>query len=128
MNQKNLHLLLSVAIVIPAAIFYGWNPEHVLPSFFDFEVKTTDLKSVFRAIMGLYLSFSLLWILGIVKPNFWKAATLSNGLFMSGIAIGRLISLLIDGKSSDLFFYGFFGEAILGIFAFYQYQKYSHST
>jgi ribonuclease HII len=37
-------------------------------------------------------------------------------------------SLLIDGKSSDLFFYGFFGEAILGIFAFYQYQKYTHST
>lgn len=125
MNQKNLHLLLSVAIVIPAAIFYGWNPEHVLPFFFDFEVKTTDLKSVFRAIMGLYLSFSLLWILGIVKPNFWKAATLSNGLFMSGIALGRLLSLFIDGKSSDLFLYGFFGEAILGIFAFYQYQKYN---
>lgn len=128
MNRKNLHLLLSVVIVIPAAFFYGWNPELFLPSFFDFEVKTTDLKSVFRAIMGLYLSFSLLWILGIIKPNFWNAATLSNGLFMSGIAIGRLLSLLIDGKSSDLFFYGFFGEAILGIFAFYQYQKYSHST
>jgi hypothetical protein len=42
-----------VAIVIPAAFFYGWNPERVLPYFFDFEVKTADLKSVFRAILGL---------------------------------------------------------------------------
>jgi len=114
-----------VAIVIPAAFFYGWNPEYVLPYFFDFEVKTTDLKSVFRAILGLYLSFSLLWILGIMKSNFWKVATLSNGFFMSGIAFGRLLSLVYDGKSSDLFFYGFFGEAILACFAFYQFKKYA---
>ncbi len=127
MNRKNVHLIVSVAIVIPTAFFYGWNPEHVLSSFFDFQVKTADLRSVFRAIMGLYLSFSLLWILGIVKPFFWKVATLSNAFFMSGIALGRLLSLFLDGKSSDLFFYGFFGEAILGIFAFYQYQKYNQS-
>jgi hypothetical protein len=127
-NRKNLHLLISVAIVIPAAFFYGSNPEHILPYYFAFEVNTADLKSVFRALMGLYLSFSLLWIIGILKPNFWKVATLANGFFMCGIALGRLLSLVIDGISSDLFFFGFFGEVILGIFAFYQYQKFSQTT
>ncbi|MBC8883371.1 DUF4345 domain-containing protein [Flavobacterium piscinae] len=99
-----------------------------MPVLLDFEVHSTDLKSVFRAIMGLYIAFSLFWIVGIFNSNFWKASTLSNGIFMSGIAIGRIVSLFFDGKASDLFFFGFFGEAVLGLFAFYQYVKYNHST
>jgi hypothetical protein len=107
-----------------AALIYGIKPEMSMPYFFDFEVQTTDLKSVFRAVMGLYVLFSMFWILGIVKFKFWEAATLSNGLFMCGLAFGRLISMMIDGKPSTLFVFGLFGEVILGIFAFYQYKKY----
>ena len=128
MIRKNIHLIISVMVVIPAALFYGLFPNKTLPVFLDFVVHSTDLKSVFLAIMGLYIAFSLFWIVGIFKSNFWKASTLSNGIFMSGIAIGRIVSLIFDGKASDLFFFGFFGEAVLGPFAFYQYVKYNHST
>ena len=124
MYLRNLHLLLSSVVVIMAALIYGIKPEMSMPYFFDFEVQTTDLKSVFRAVMGLYVLFSMFWILGIVKFKFWEAATLSNGLFMCGLAFGRLISMMIDGKPSTLFVFGLFGEVILGIFAFYQYKKY----
>lgn len=115
-------------VVIPAALFYGLNPYNTLSVLFDFQVHSTDLKSVFRAIMGMYIAFSIFWIVGIFNSNFWKASTLSNGVFMSGIAIGRIVSLIFDGKASDVFFFGFFGEAVLGLFAFYQYHKYKHTT
>jgi hypothetical protein len=127
MTRKNIHLIISVVVVIPAALFYGLNPKFSMLGLLDFEVHSTDLKSVFRAIMGLYLAFSGFWIVGILNSNFWKASTLSNGVFMLGIAMGRFVSLIYDGRASDLFFVGFFGEAVLGLFAFYQYNKYRHS-
>ena len=127
MTRKNIHLIISVLVVIPAALFYGLFPDKTLPVLLDFEVHSTDLKNVFRAIMGLYLTFSGFWVVGIVNSKFWKAATLSNGLFMCGLSMGRLVGLIIDGKASELFFFGFFGEVILGAFAFYQFKKFSHS-
>ena len=98
-------------------------PEKVLPVFLDFKVETTDLFAVFRTIMGLYLAFSVLWILGILKSNYWYAATLSNMLFMLGLACGRIVSLLLDGMPSLVFFVGTIGELILALYAFYQLKK-----
>jgi hypothetical protein len=110
---KNLHLIISVLIVVPVAFVYGIIPDKALPVFLDFKVETTDLNNVFRAIMGLYLAFSCLWIIGIFKSNYWYAATLSNMLFMLGLACGRIVSLLVDGIPSLVFLVGTIGELIL---------------
>lgn len=120
---KNLHLIVSALIVIPVAFAYGIIPEKVLPVFLDFKVETTDLNNVFRAIMGLYLAFSVLWILGIFKSNYWYAATLSNMLFMLGLACGRIVSLIVDGIPSIVFFVGTIGELILALYGVYQLNK-----
>lgn len=127
MIRKNLHLIISVLIVIPAALFYGLFPNETLPILFDFEVQSTDLKNVFRAILGLYLAFSALWVLGILKSDFWKMATLSNFIFMIGLVSGRMLSMVLDGIPSPAFSYGIIGELILAIFALYQYRKYKNS-
>lgn len=127
MNRQNLHLILSVLIVIPAALFYGLFPDEALPLLFDFEVQTTDLKNVFRAILGLYLAFSAVWLLGIFQASFWKIATVSNFLFMFGLVFGRILSMILDGMPSPVFAMGIVGELILGLFSFYQYQKYPHT-
>ncbi len=127
MIRKNLHLIISVLIVIPAALFYGLIPNETLPVLFDFEVQSTDLKNVFRAILGLYLAFSTFWIMGILKPDFWKMATLSNFIFMIGLVFGRMLSMVLDGIPSPAFSYGIIGELILAIFALYQYRKYKNS-
>jgi hypothetical protein len=127
MIRKNLHLIISVLIVIPAALFYGLFPNETLPVLFDFEVQSTDLKNVFRAILGLYLAFSALWVLGILKSDFWKMATLSNFIFMIGLVFGRMLSMVLDGIPSPAFSYGIIGELILAIFALYQYRKYKNS-
>ncbi len=127
MIRKNLHLIISVLIVIPAALFYGLFPNETVPILFDFAVQSTDLKNVFRAILGLYLAFSSFWIMGILKPDFWKMATLSNFIFMIGLVFGRMLSLILDGIPSPAFSYGIIGELILAIFALYQYRKYKNS-
>ena len=125
---QNLHLVLSVAIVIPVALVYGLFPNVILPKLLDFKVETTDLNNVFRAIMGLYLAMASFWILGIIKSKFWYAATVSNILFMGGLAFGRIISLVIDGMPSTVFFIGTFGELILAVFGIYQLRKQEKNT
>jgi hypothetical protein len=113
---KNIHLLLSVSIVIPIALIYGFLPNYL----FDIQIKSIDEANVFKAIMGLYLAFASFWIIGIIKPNYWKAATISNILFMFGLAFGRIISLMYDGTPSLLFIYGTIGELVLAIYGFLQ--------
>ena len=124
--RQNLHLIISSVIVIPVACVYGLFPKTILPQLLDFSVETTDLTNVFRAIMGLYLAFAVLWILGTVKPNYWKAATISQILFMLGLALGRILSVFLNGIPSPVFYYGILGELILGIFGWYQLRKYNY--
>jgi len=112
-SLKNLHLIISAVVVVPIAFVYGFNPSTILHYFFDFKVETIDLMKIFRAIMGLYLAFALFWIIGIVKTEYWQSATISNILFMSGLAIGRTISFFNDGFPSMLLFLGTFGEWVL---------------
>jgi len=98
--HKNLQLGVSAIIVFSVAIIYGGNPSKVLPFFFDFEVQNLELKNIFRAIMGLYLGFAVYWVVGIIKSEHWKGATISNIVFMGGLAFGRLISTIFDGISN----------------------------
>ncbi len=114
-----MHLILSASIVIPIAFIYGFFPNYL----FEIQVKSIDEANVFKAIMGLYLAFACFWIIGIFKPNYWKAATISNVLFMLGLAFGRIISLMYDGIPSLLFICGTIGEFVLAIYSFLQFRK-----
>ncbi|OEK00720.1 hypothetical protein BFP97_03995 [Roseivirga sp. 4D4] len=120
---KNLHLLVSLTIVVPFAFIYGLSPADTLPEYFDFNVETTDLKNVFRAIMGLYLGISFVWILGIIKPNLWKTATILHVVFMLGLALGRALSMLMDGIPSQAFVTGFILELVLGYYGLLQLKR-----
>ena len=97
--MKKLHLLVSAFIVIIVALIYGGNPAKILPLIFDFEVENLELKNIFRAIMGLYLGFSFFWLFGVVKEGYRETATLTNVIFMGGLAVGRLASFVFDGVS-----------------------------
>lgn len=122
--RHNIHLLLSSVIVIGAALVYGLAPATVLPQLFDFQVLTPDLSSVFRAVMGLYLAFAFLWILGSTNNAYWKAATISQILFMGGLAAGRMLSLCVDGEGSVLFSLGSVGEWVLCFFGYFQWRSF----
>lgn len=116
MKQKHIvtkiHLIISVLVVIPAAFIYGFVPQ----SFLDISHETVDERNFSKAIMGIYLAFSILWVLGIFKRRFLSFALLSNVLFMIGLGSGRITSLVIDGMPTIIYVIGTFGELLLGFY------------
>lgn len=99
-KPSNLHLTISILIVVTVAFVYGFKPD----LWFDVKVKSIDEVNIYKAIMGTYIAFSSLWFVGIIREKFWQMATISNFLFMLGLAFGRMISLLFDGIPSRYFY------------------------
>ena len=119
---KNLHLIVSLSIVVPTAIIYG-SPK-ILPKFLNIEVRTIDIANMLKAIMLLYIGISFVWVLGIFKTEYWKSATQLNILFMLTLGCGRGLSMIVDGLPSGGYIFGILAELIIGIFSLYQLRKY----
>lgn len=109
---SKIHLIISVLIVVPTAILYGFNAN----LFLEIHLETIDELNAFKAISGLYLGFSVLWLLGIRHKNFLKPALISNVVFMLGLGVGRVASIIIDGLPTLLYTLGILGELILGFY------------
>lgn len=106
LSYRNLHLGIAALTIAFVGLSYGFCPGKVLPLIFDFKVESVDLSHIFRAMMGLYLGFASYWIIGIFKIEHWQHATISNIIFMGGLAFGRMVSILIDGIPSVVFLIG----------------------
>jgi hypothetical protein len=119
---RNLHLLLSVIIVIPTGIIYG--STSILPEYLDIQVNSIDLSNMLKAIMVLYIGISIVWILGMWKIKYWRKATELNILFMLTLGIGRILSIITDGIPTNGYIFGVLAELIIGIFSIYQLRKY----
>ena len=122
---KNLHLTVSILLIIPIALAYGLYPQVILPFLFDFKVDTINLAGIFRAMMGLYLGMSVIWIMGIIRSKFWVTATITNITFMGGLMLGRLVSLVLDGVPGIYFLIGFVLELVLALWGLKNLKKYS---
>jgi len=107
-----IHLVISVIVVILVAIIYGFFPDLEL----DLFPKTIDEHNFYKAIMGLYLAFSVVWLLGVFKNSYLKIALVSNIAFMLGLGFGRLLSLVVDGLPTYGYLLGTFAELFLGCY------------
>src|SRR4030095_1725583 len=122
--MRNLHLIISAILIVSIAFAYGFAPRTVLPALFDFKVETIDLHNIFRAIMCLYLGIVIIWVTGIFKSSYWEAATIVNIVFMSGLAVGRIVSFAADGIPSITLLIGFFAEVSLAVLSYFNWKKY----
>lgn len=113
-------------IISPVALVYGINPDHILFKLFDINVASINLASILRAMMGLYLAITSIWIVGILKPKFWAIATLINIIFMGGLALGRLLSLVLDGPPSVYFIIGLTLELTLALWGIINLKIFRH--
>lgn len=107
-----IHLIISVLIVVPVSFTYGFNPDLQ----FDIQLQTIDEHNFFKAVMGLYLGFSLLWILGVFKNEYLKTALITNVIFMLGLGFGRLLSFIFDGPPTFGYQFGTIAELLLGFY------------
>jgi hypothetical protein len=109
---NKIPLIISVFIVVPVAFIYGFKPELS----FDMFLETIDEHNFYKAIMGLYLGFSALWILGVFKSNYLRTALISNMIFMLGLGLGRVLSIAVDGTPTFGYVFGTVAELFLGFY------------
>ena len=107
-----IHLVISVIVVTPAAFIYGFD----LTDFLNLNPSTLDEKSFYKAVTGIYLTFSLLWIWGVFRGQLLATALISNMVFMLGLGLGRTISIVLDGPPSMIYLVGTLGELVLGLY------------
>ncbi|MDB9934772.1 DUF4345 domain-containing protein [Gammaproteobacteria bacterium] len=119
MINKESFFLVFVAIgVFFASLGYGFLPSLTMPFLYDIEVTNTNLLNILRAISGLYIALVTFWILGAYNSNLQLPALWSLTIFMTGIALGRVVSILIDGLPSPIFIFYLFIEIISGLIGY----------
>ena len=121
------YLIFSAAGLFWVALSYGVAPATFLPKILDVSIEGTDLSHASRAIMGLYLGLIVLWILGAFRPNFTRAAVISEVFFMMGLASGRVLSIVVDGVPSILLIGYTVAEILLGLWGVSVFWKLSTS-
>ena len=109
---NKIHLIISISIVVPTAIIYGFKPELS----FDMFLETIDEHNFYKAVMGLYLGFSALWFFGLFKASYLKIAIVTNIIFMLGLGFGRVVSILVDGIPTFGYVFGVIAELFLGFY------------
>ena len=115
-------LIFCAVGLMPIALSYGAKPSSSLNLLFGITVDTINLTHILRAVMGLYLAMTLIWIMGAVNKSFAKPALVSCAVFMLGLAAGRVVSIILDGWPHWLLFIYAVLEVILGITAIYLYR------
>ena len=106
MKKESLFLILVAIGLIPLGITYGVHPSfNLLPiSFLDeVEINSIDHANIFSGIMGLYITMAIFWIFGAFNKSLTIPALWSLVIFMTGIGLGRAISMIIDGMPSNAF-------------------------
>lgn len=102
--------------LFPVALSYGLMPEHSLPLLYGTGDPDLPTRHVFRAVMGLYLGMICLWLVGAASPNLRIPALWTVFVFVTGIASGRVLSLILDGWPEPLLIFYLFAEiALAGI-------------
>ncbi|MDA9252177.1 DUF4345 domain-containing protein [Gammaproteobacteria bacterium] len=114
MTKESFFLVFVAIGVFSVSLGYGFLPNLTMPFLYDIDVTNTNLSNIFRAISGLYIAFVTFWILGAYNSNLQLPALWSLTIFMTGIALGRIASILIDGLPSPIFIFYLFLEIIFG--------------
>ena len=123
MKSESFFLIFVAAGVFPVALTYGVNPQVTLAYLYDIEVNSANLSNIFRAIMGLYIALNVFWIIGAFKKTLLLPAMWSLTIFMTGIGLGRMLSLFIDGIPYPAFILYMLLEFIFAIFGFFFIKK-----
>lgn len=103
-RMQRLLLLVMAIGLIPIALSYGAAPQTSLPWLFGIDADGVPTRHIFRALMGLYFAMICLWIAGAMLSGLRLTALWSVLVFTLGIALGRSLSLMLDGWPGFLLF------------------------
>lgn len=101
-HARRMFLLVFSLGLVPVALSYGAAPEQSLPLLYGLGDPDLTTRHLFRAMMGLYLAMIAFWLAGSMRPNLRLPALWSAFVFVTGIALGRGLSMVLDGWPQPL--------------------------
>lgn len=117
MEFENYFLIICSIGLIPIALSYGLVPNKTLPLL---KVQTnTNVNHIFRAVMFLYFATLGLWLAGAFIPSLTLTALICLSIFMLGLASGRVVSIIVDGKPSLILLIYLVLEVVFGLMGLY---------
>lgn len=93
MKKENMFLLVASLGIFPVALTYGLFQN----LFFGIDVDVIEMTNIFRANMGLYMAMGTFWFVAAFNNKYTLSALHSLIVFMSGLAVARVVSMLVDG-------------------------------
>jgi amino acid transporter len=116
-TRTRAFLIFCAVGLVPIALGYGAMPSASLDALFGIIVDTTNLAHIMRAVMSLYLGMAVFWLYGAFKKPMAGAALASCAVFMLGLASGRVLSFVLDGRPHWLLVVYAVLEIVLGLIA-----------
>ena len=97
-DQARRFFLLAMCLgLVPVALSYGVMPEQSLPFIYGISDPDLPTRHIFRAVMGLYLGMICFWLAGALRSGLRIPALWTVFVFVTGIGLGRVLSLGLDG-------------------------------
>jgi hypothetical protein len=113
-NMMKAFLLFAGVFLIPVALTYGVDPSAALPKFMNLTIEGTDLTHIFRALGCLYLGMVAFCIIAAFTPAWQHMAVIWAVFFAYSLAIGRIISIVVDGMPSGMLLFFLAVELVVG--------------
>jgi len=76
--------------------------------------KEVNLLNEVRGVSSVMMCGGIIILLGIILPKITSASFVVASLILLGFAIGRLLSIRLDGKPNKLIVQGLISELVLG--------------
>ncbi len=91
-------------------------------------LSVNEYNMVRGAYGGLFLGFAVLFLIGAVDDRLEFPSLVALFTFMLGFALGRMVSILMDGMPSSLILSLFAFEVFYSLASFYFIRKHMQST
>jgi hypothetical protein len=125
MRSIRFYLFFSAVGLLPIALSYGIDPNQILPKLLKIQPAEPGVIHIFRALMGLYLATIVLWLLGANRGGpLMRTALISEIVFMTGLAAGRLLDWLMNGWPSPMFIAYTIAELVLAAWGVFCLKKF----
>jgi hypothetical protein len=113
--MMKLFLLVCATVLVPVALSYGVDPAVILPKFMNITVEGVDQTHILRVLMCLYLGMSLFCAIAAFTPEWRHVAVIWAVFFAFSLVVGRVLSMVVDGPPSRIFYLYLAVELGLGI-------------
>jgi len=107
MQLKKAYLTMASVAVTIIALLYGISPTWFAATFLGITGLNPNVAHILRAVTGLYLALAAFWLYSAFNDKYRNTAVLTTILFAGGLAAGRCVSLIVDGRPAPvLLIYG----------------------